>query len=157
MKHSKKDQVQINIAVNQRPEGGVLLSLRDDGQGYAGNCQALGKIFQKGTYSQGTGVGLYLVQIFNETDGRLDSILGLSVLTGLILAVKDSLSRSGCPMARARGRFNLAERLFSRLLLVEDEKDLGSTLRERLVQEGFDVTWTTTGRGYPFRIDGTAF
>ena len=35
----------------------------------------------------------------------------------------------------------MAERIFSRLLLVEDEKNLGSTLRERLELEGFEVTW----------------
>ena len=69
VKHSKKDQVKIDISVNHRPDGGVLVSLRDDGQGYLGDARALGKIFQKGAYSPGTGVGLYLVQVLMKRMG----------------------------------------------------------------------------------------
>lgn len=38
----------------------------------------------------------------------------------------------------------MAERV-SRILLVEDEKNVGSTLEERLRKEGFEVVWATTG------------
>ncbi len=38
----------------------------------------------------------------------------------------------------------MVDRVFSRLLLVEDEKNLGSTLVERFQLEGFDVVWVTS-------------
>lgn len=38
----------------------------------------------------------------------------------------------------------MADRQSSRLLVVEDEKNVGLTLVERLRKEGFDVTWATT-------------
>lgn len=34
----------------------------------------------------------------------------------------------------------------ARILLVEDERNVGSTLAERLREEGFEVTWATTAR-----------
>src|SRR4051812_14916401 len=38
----------------------------------------------------------------------------------------------------------MADRPLSRLLFVEDEKNVGSTLVERLEREGFEVSWVTT-------------
>jgi DNA-binding response OmpR family regulator len=40
----------------------------------------------------------------------------------------------------------MLDRNTSRLLLVEDEKNVGSTLFERFQKEGFDVTWATTAK-----------
>lgn len=40
----------------------------------------------------------------------------------------------------------MPERTPSRLLVVEDEANLGSTLTERLTQEGYDVTWARSVR-----------
>jgi DNA-binding response OmpR family regulator len=45
------------------------------------------------------------------------------------------------------------------ILLVEDDRSLGATLRDRLVKEGYEVTWVNTkadavaaGRGTPFTL-----
>lgn len=51
----------------------------------------------------------------------------------------------------------MAERLHSRLLVVEDEKNLGSTLVERLQKEAFDVTWVTGVKGARFEILNRVF
>jgi len=45
----------------------------------------------------------------------------------------------------------------SRLLLVEDEKNVGSTLLERLQSEGFDVTWVLTVEDATFQIANQSF
>jgi signal transduction histidine kinase len=40
----------------------VRLFYQDDGKGYEGDPKDLGKLFFRGSASQGTGVGLYLVR-----------------------------------------------------------------------------------------------
>ena len=61
IRHSEKEQVLINIRVKSDPKGGVRVLVQDNGLGYLGDQRKLGKLFQKGAHSQGTGVGLYLV------------------------------------------------------------------------------------------------
>jgi signal transduction histidine kinase len=65
VKHSKQDKVQVTISAITH-EQGVLVKFQDNGQGYRGNAKSLGKLFQKGPSSQGTGVGLYLVQVLMQ-------------------------------------------------------------------------------------------
>ncbi|MEO5969408.1 MAG: HAMP domain-containing sensor histidine kinase [Bdellovibrionia bacterium] len=68
VKHSKKDKVQVTISTQSNGKG-VLLQLKDNGQGYRGEAKSLGKLFQKGPSSQGTGVGLYLIQVLMQRMG----------------------------------------------------------------------------------------
>jgi two-component system alkaline phosphatase synthesis response regulator PhoP len=51
----------------------------------------------------------------------------------------------------------LVDRNPSRLLLVEDEKNVGSTLLERLKSEGFDVVWVLTAAEALFQIGHHTF
>lgn len=45
----------------------------------------------------------------------------------------------------------------ARILVLEDEKNVGSTLTERLKQEGFDVTWSQTCEDARLQIHGRKF
>lgn len=51
----------------------------------------------------------------------------------------------------------MAERQTARLLVLEDEKNVGSTLVERLQREGFDVTWSTTCEDAKLQISQRKF
>jgi signal transduction histidine kinase len=68
IRHSKRDRVRISISMATR-EKGISLKLKDDGAGYSGDEKTLGKVFQKGPSSQGTGVGLYLVKVLMKRMG----------------------------------------------------------------------------------------
>lgn len=68
LRHSKKNQVKITISSEVRNQK-VALVLRDNGQGYMGEAKLLGKLFQKGPGSHGTGVGLYLVKVLMKRMG----------------------------------------------------------------------------------------
>jgi signal transduction histidine kinase len=47
----------------------VELRFRDDGRGFPGDAAKLGRMFQRGGSSSGTGVGLYLVRVLMERMG----------------------------------------------------------------------------------------
>lgn len=51
----------------------------------------------------------------------------------------------------------MIESIISRLLVVEDEKNVGSTLVERLQSEGFDVTWVLTAEDAVLQIEKQSF
>jgi len=51
----------------------------------------------------------------------------------------------------------MVDRTASRILFVEDEKNLGSTLSERLEKEGFDVTWVSTVAAARLAVDQKSF
>jgi len=68
VRHSKQDKVRISIHSQSGPSG-VSVVVRDNGLGFVGNAQSLGQIFQKGPVSQGTGVGLYLVNVLMRRMG----------------------------------------------------------------------------------------
>jgi two-component system, OmpR family, alkaline phosphatase synthesis response regulator PhoP len=51
----------------------------------------------------------------------------------------------------------MVERNQSRILLVEDEKNVGSTLVERLEREGFEVIWVKTVETAQFEISSRSF
>ena len=60
VRHSQKAQVRIQISAHASAQGAEVV-FSDDGQGFQGEAKKLGNLFQKGTHSQGAGVGLYLV------------------------------------------------------------------------------------------------
>jgi signal transduction histidine kinase len=47
----------------------VEVRFRDDGRGFEGDPSKLGRLFQRGSSSRGTGVGLYLVRVLMERMG----------------------------------------------------------------------------------------
>ena len=60
LKHSGKEDVTVSLhAVTQGQR--VMVSYRDNGQGFTQNPQTLAKVFAKGQSSTGSGVGLYLI------------------------------------------------------------------------------------------------
>jgi signal transduction histidine kinase len=64
------DRSLVHIAVRARRSGNVVeLQYRDDGRGFAGDPDSLGRLFLRGGESRGTGVGLYLVRVLMERMG----------------------------------------------------------------------------------------
>jgi signal transduction histidine kinase len=61
LRHAKKDQSNVIFSTQSSPVR-VRLFYQDDGKGYEGDPKDLGKLFFRGSASQGTGVGLYLVR-----------------------------------------------------------------------------------------------
>lgn len=68
LKHSRRSPVRIHLSTQAESQW-VKLSIQDDGEGFQGETKLLGSIFQKGTHSQGTGVGLYLVKTLMKRMG----------------------------------------------------------------------------------------
>jgi signal transduction histidine kinase len=70
LRHARKDRV--HIIIDARAESGrACIAFRDDGTGYVGNQRDLGKLFHRGSSSQGSGVGLYLVRaLMSRMGGR---------------------------------------------------------------------------------------
>jgi signal transduction histidine kinase len=67
-RHGDRDPIRVDVAVRNM-DGGVELQLRDDGRGVEGDPARLGRLFQRGSASRGTGVGLYLVRVLMERMG----------------------------------------------------------------------------------------
>jgi signal transduction histidine kinase len=68
IRHSRKEKVA--VAIDAKAEGSqVILSFKDDGEGYSGRVQDLGALFHKGAQSQGAGVGLYLISVLMRRMG----------------------------------------------------------------------------------------
>ncbi len=85
LRHSGLDAVKIELRTCSLREQRIQLWLRDDGQGFSGDQKSLGRLFQKGPRSTGTGVGLYLVStLMTRMGGAASYPLG-----------KASSSRSG--------------------------------------------------------------
>ncbi len=64
------DRSLIHIDVEARRNGSAVeLRYRDDGKGYQGDPDALGRLFLRGGESRGTGVGLYLVRVLMDRMG----------------------------------------------------------------------------------------
>jgi len=66
--HVEPVRISISLAPEDRPDRKVLC-FRDNGEGYPGDPKELGRLFLRGSGSQGAGVGLYLA-------GRLMSAMG---------------------------------------------------------------------------------
>lgn len=64
------DRMPVHIDVDARRSGGIVrLTYRDDGRGFQGDPESLGRLFLRGGESRGTGVGLYLVRVLMERMG----------------------------------------------------------------------------------------
>ncbi len=68
LRHAKRDDVLITLT-NQLDGQGVALKFRDNGGVFKGDPRKLGELFQKGSASQGAGVGLYLIRVLTEQMG----------------------------------------------------------------------------------------
>jgi len=68
LRHGDRDPVQVSVTAS-KVNGNVELSFRDNGRGFEGDPSRLGRLFQRGSASRGTGVGLYLVRVLMERMG----------------------------------------------------------------------------------------
>jgi signal transduction histidine kinase len=68
VRHAQRERVQVHLAAQARGER-VVLDYRDDGAGTAVRAQQLGRLFDRGASSAGSGVGLYLVRALMERMG----------------------------------------------------------------------------------------
>ena len=68
VRHGDRDCVQIDVNV-RRVGKAVELRYRDNGRGFTEAPERLGRLFQRGGSSSGTGVGLYLVRILMDRMG----------------------------------------------------------------------------------------
>jgi len=72
LRHGDREPMRVDVHAT-RGRHGVEVRLRDHGRGYDGDPQQLGRLFQRGETSRGTGVGLYLVRVLMERmGGRVD-------------------------------------------------------------------------------------
>jgi signal transduction histidine kinase len=68
VRHGEVAQVQIEVRA-QRTKDGVEVRYADNGRGHEGDHERLGRLFQRGSSSRGTGVGLYLVRVLMDRMG----------------------------------------------------------------------------------------
>lgn len=69
--HGRATHVNVNIAESR--EGRLHLLVSDNGQGFAGNFDQLGKLFIRHARNSGSGVGLYLArQLMKRMNGKLN-------------------------------------------------------------------------------------
>jgi len=68
LRHGDRDPVQVSVTA-RKVNGNVELDFRDNGRGFEGDPLRLGRLFQRGSASRGTGVGLYLVRVLMERMG----------------------------------------------------------------------------------------
>src|SRR5262249_31770198 len=72
VRHSTRTPLVVSIRAESK-DGGAVLYYRDNGPGYEGRPQDLGKLFFKGNRSQGAGVGLYLISmLMSRMDGKVE-------------------------------------------------------------------------------------
>jgi signal transduction histidine kinase len=67
-RHGDRDPIHVDVDV-RNAGGHVELRFADDGRGFEGDPAKLGRLFQRGSSSRGTGVGLYLVRVLMERMG----------------------------------------------------------------------------------------
>ncbi len=67
-RHGERTPIHIEVQAVPAAQG-VDLRYSDDGRGYRGDAEKLGRMFQRGVESKGTGVGLYLVRVLMERMG----------------------------------------------------------------------------------------
>lgn len=68
LRHGGREPMRIDVQA-ARSRRGVEVRVRDHGTGYDGDPARLGRMFQRGEASRGTGVGLYLVRVLMERMG----------------------------------------------------------------------------------------
>jgi signal transduction histidine kinase len=76
VKHAKSDKVQIQIEAHGR-DGFVDCTFSDDGEASPVELSRLGDLFYRGPTSQGTGVGLYLIEtLMRKMGGKVSFSVG---------------------------------------------------------------------------------
>ena len=68
VRHGDRDSVRIDVSA-RRSGNGIELRYRDNGRGPGDAPAKLGRLFQRGGSSSGTGVGLYLVRVLMDRMG----------------------------------------------------------------------------------------
>ncbi|MEP7313908.1 MAG: HAMP domain-containing sensor histidine kinase [Pseudomonadota bacterium] len=68
VRHGDRDRVRIDVSA-RRSNNGIELRYRDNGRGPGDAPAKLGRLFQRGGSSSGTGVGLYLVRVLMDRMG----------------------------------------------------------------------------------------
>lgn len=68
VRHGDTEPTRLDVHAT-RGQHGVEIRLRDHGRGYDGEPARLGRLFERGGGSRGTGVGLYLVRVLMERMG----------------------------------------------------------------------------------------
>jgi signal transduction histidine kinase len=68
LRHGDRSLIHIDVQAS-RSGAAVELHYRDDGRGFDGDPDSLGRLFLRGGGSRGTGVGLYLVRVLMERMG----------------------------------------------------------------------------------------
>ena len=68
LRHGERSRIHIDVTARHSTSV-VELMYRDDGSGFDGDPEALGRLFLRGGASRGTGVGLYLVRVLMERMG----------------------------------------------------------------------------------------
>ena len=121
LRHAQATPARARIAIASEPTT-VTVSFADQGRGFSGDPLQLGTLFFRGERSQGAGVGLYLIRMLMRRMG------------GRRCAIK---SRAGCRIRDAadfppRGGAGVSSA--ARILVVEDEPNVGRTLTERLTR-----------------------
>ncbi|RYG79595.1 ATP-binding protein, partial [bacterium] len=69
VRHGEVARVRIQVQARRADGGTIEVAYRDDGRGYAGDTTALGRLFERGATSKGTGMGLYLVRVLMDRMG----------------------------------------------------------------------------------------
>jgi len=68
LRHGERSPIHIEVRA-RRAASVVEISYRDDGAGFQGDPDSLGRLFLRGGSSRGTGVGLYLVRVLMDRMG----------------------------------------------------------------------------------------
>lgn len=68
VRHARRERVRVKLEVLASDERAIL-RFQDNGEGFNGDIRYLGRLFHRGSNSQGTGVGLYLVQVLMRRMG----------------------------------------------------------------------------------------
>jgi len=72
VRHAGREPVSVTVSA-RAADGGVLLDVGDDGSGARAPANELGRLFGRGSGSEGTGVGLYLVRaLIQRMGGRAE-------------------------------------------------------------------------------------
>jgi signal transduction histidine kinase len=91
---------QVNVDVEEGRDGRLCLLVADNGHGFAGNFDQLGKLFVRHARNSGSGVGLYLArQLMKRMNGKLT--FGRGQNGGFVAALDFPLARADQPLPQA--------------------------------------------------------
>lgn len=87
LRHSGREVSTISIW-SENKDGQIEVFFQDNGQGFRGNRKRLGRLFEKGAASTGTGIGLYLVKALMKKMGGRVSFPDVKKGFGVVLELK---------------------------------------------------------------------